>query len=98
MKTLEEKPFALIGVNTNTSEANKLKAIMDKEKLNWRSFVIQSAINATWNKPGTPMYYVLDPKGVIRFKWFGSPGAKAIDRAVEKLIEEAEGNRRDTPK
>src|SRR5262249_7740686 len=39
VKTLEEKPFALIGVNTNNSEAKKLKEVMDREKLNWRSFV-----------------------------------------------------------
>jgi hypothetical protein len=87
----------LIGVNTNTPEAKKLKGTMDKEKLNWRSFVIQGAINAKWNEPGTPMYYVIDHKGVIRYKWFGSPGERAIDRALEKLIEEAEGNGRDTP-
>ncbi len=79
-------------MNTNTSEAKKLKAIMDKEKLNWRSFVTQDTINAKWNEPGTPMYYVLDPKGGIRYKWFGSPGAKAIDAALEKLIQEAERN------
>jgi hypothetical protein len=27
---------------------------------------------------------------VIRSKWVGSPGAKAIDRALEKLIADAE--------
>src|SRR5262249_55539551 len=94
---LNEKPFALIGVNTNTSDPKKLNAIMDKENMNWRSFVIQEAINASWNKPGTPMYYVIDPHGVIRYKWFGSPGAKAIDTAVEKLMHEAKRNGRDTP-
>ena len=66
-----------------------LKEVMDKEQLNWRSFVMQDTINAKWNQPGTPMYYVLDSKGVIRYKWFGSPGAKAIDTALEKLIQEA---------
>ena len=79
-------------MNTNTSEAKKLKEIMDKEQLNWRSFVIQDTINAQWNQPGTPMYYVIDDKGVIRHKWFGSPGEKAIDTALEKLIQEAEAD------
>ena len=78
-------------MNTNTSDAKKLKEIMDKEKLNWRSFVIQDAINAQWNQPGTPMYYVIDHDGVIRHKWFGSPCEKAIDAALDKLIEEAQG-------
>jgi hypothetical protein len=70
---------------------------MDKEKLNWRSFVIQDTIKATWHEPGTPMYYVIDHKGVIRKKWFGNPGEKAIDTALEKLIKEAEGNRKNAP-
>ena len=85
-------------MNTNESDAKKLKAIVDKEQLNWRSFAAGDALNARWNNPGTPLYYVIDPKGVIRYKWFGSPGEKAIDRALEKLIEGVEGNRRDKPR
>jgi hypothetical protein len=29
---------------------------------------------------------------VIRYKWVGSPGEKAIDATLDKLIAEAEGN------
>ena len=94
---MQEKPFALIGVNTNNSEAKKLKDVMDKEQLPWRSFVAQGAINAKWNDPGTPTYYVIDPKGVIRYKWLGNPGEQALDTALEKLINEAEGSGRGTP-
>ena len=79
-------------MNTNTFEAKKLKETMVKEKLNWRSFANQAAVNAMWNEPGTPTYYVIDCKGVIRYKWFGSPGEKALDTALEKLIKEAEGD------
>ncbi len=43
-----------------------------------------------WNSPGTPVYYVIDPKGVIRYKWVGSPGEKAIDTALDRLIKETE--------
>ena len=71
---------------------------MDKEKLNWRSFVDQGAISDKWKPPGTPTFYILDPKGVIRYKWVGSPGAKAIDSALEKLIQEAEGDGKKTRK
>ena len=76
-------------MNTNNSDAKKLKEVMDKEQLNWRSFAAHGAINAKWNDPGTPMYYVIDHAGVIRYKWFGTPGEKAIDTAVETLIEKA---------
>ena len=66
---------------------------MDKEKLNWRSFAAGDTLQARWNNPGTPLYYVIDPKGVIRYKWVGNPGEKAIDAALEKLIQEAEGSK-----
>ena len=74
-------------MNANEREPAKLKEIMDKEKLNWRSFVTPDTIKDEWNNPGSPMYYVIDHKGVIRYKWFGTPGEKAIDTAVETLLE-----------
>jgi len=86
----------LIGVNVNESESKNLKERMDKEKMNWRSFAHQDAINAKWN-PSTPCYYVLDPKGVIHYKWVGAPGEKTIEAALEKLINEAEVSRKKSP-
>jgi peroxiredoxin len=76
---------------------------MDKEKLTWRSFADpgdlgQGAIASKWNLPGTPTFYVIDSNGVIRHKWVGSPGEKAIDAALERLIKEAVGNGKNTPK
>jgi hypothetical protein len=70
---------------------------MDREKLNWRSFVDQGAIADKWKPPGTPTFYILDPKGVIRYKWAGAPGARAIDTALDKLLQEAEKNGKKTP-
>jgi len=69
---------------------------MDEEKLNWRSFADhggkdgQGPISTQWNLQGTPTLFVLDHKGVIRYRWLGSPGEKKIDEAIEKLIKEAE--------
>src|ERR671930_2640781 len=96
VKKLEDKPFALIGINTNGYDAKKLKEVMDKEKLNWRSFVDArtksglGAISTKWNLVGTPTVYLLDHKGGIRHKWLGGPGEKALDAAIDKLIKEAE--------
>ena len=90
MNQLAKKPFALIGVHGLGYEPKKLKAVMDKEKLNWRSFADRGVIFSKWSARGTPSYYVIDPKGVIRYKWLGYPGAKAIDVALEKLIQEAQ--------
>jgi hypothetical protein len=69
---------------------------MTKEKLPWRSFVDRGAIADRWKPAGTPAFFIIDPRGVIRSRWAGAPGAKAIDSALEKLIQQAEGNK--TPK
>jgi hypothetical protein len=86
----------LIGVNVSGHDAKKLKKVMDKERLNWRSFADpgdlgQGGIAAKWNLAGTPTLYAIDAKGVIRHKWVGSPGEKVIDAALDKLIKEAQG-------
>ena len=70
---------------------------MDKENLNWRSFTDDGTVGAKWNA-ATPGYYILDAKGVIRYKWVGNPGAKAIDTALEKLIQEVEQDAQKGPK
>jgi len=102
---MEEKPFVLIGINTNGYKPDKLKSVMDKEKLNWRSFADHGGdarfggpISNKWNLQGTPTLFVLDHKGVIRYRWLGSPGEKKIDEALEKLLKEAEENGKKPPK
>jgi hypothetical protein len=44
----------------------------------------------------TPTCYLIDHKGVIRYKWAGPPGDKVMDAALDKLIEAAEGNGKNT--
>jgi hypothetical protein len=97
----------VIGVNVNGYDAKKLKEVMDKEKMTWRSFVDEGDIVGKWNLPGTPLFYVLDHRGVIRHKWMGSPAdyklgglpdEKVIDAAIEKLIQEAERDGKSKPK
>jgi hypothetical protein len=94
---MENKPFALIGVNTNGYTVQKLKEVMDKEKLNWRSFAEKrdgddgmGKITSTFNLQGTPTLFLMDHKGVIRYRWLGSPGEAKIDEAIHALIKEAE--------
>jgi hypothetical protein len=72
-----------------------LKDVVKKENLTWRSFADpgtagQGPIAARWNLTNTPTLYVLDPRGVIRYKWVGGPGEKAIDAALDKLMKEIE--------
>ena len=88
MTTFAEKPFALLGVNGMAADPKKLKAVMTKENLTWRTFADDGTLSATWSARSTPAYYLLDPKGVIRYKWLGYPGVKALDTALESLLAE----------
>ena len=92
---LKDKPFALIGVHIGGSNAKQLKQTMEKEKITWRSFVDPGNAGAgpiakTWNLSATPTFYLIDHKGMIRYKWAGPPGEKVMDAALGRLIKEAE--------
>jgi hypothetical protein len=94
---LKDKPFALLGVHIGGLNAMQLKEVVDKQHITWRSFVDAGNAGAgpiatKWNLSATPTLYVIDPKGVIRYKWAGAPGAKVIDAALDKLIKVAEEN------
>ena len=75
-----------------------LKEVMDKEKLNWRSFADDGRITGKWNLHGTPTLYVLDHKGVIRHKSVGSPGENVLAVALQELLKETEWDGKNTPK
>jgi hypothetical protein len=94
---LKDRPFALIGVHIGGSSAKQLKKTMEKEKLPWRSFVDAGDAGAgpiatRWNLSTTPTFYVIDHRGVIRYKWAGAPGAKVMDVALDRLIKAVEAD------
>jgi hypothetical protein len=94
VKKMQTRPFAIVGVNSDESR-ELLKEVIGKEKMTWRSWwddgSIEGGIASKWNVQGWPTLYLLDHKGVIRYKWLGSPGDDVLDEAVEKLVKEAEG-------
>jgi hypothetical protein len=90
VKNLASQPFALIGVNTD-KDKDKVKEDNEKEAITWRSFIDGSTngpISTAWHVEGFPTLYLLDHKGVIRFKWLGSPGERTIDTAILALLKE----------
>jgi hypothetical protein len=93
VQAMENKPFALHGVNSDSSKEYG-KKIVAKEKMTWRSWWdggnTEGPIASKWNIRGWPTMYLLDHHGVIRHKWLGSPGDKVLDGAIEKLVNEAE--------
>jgi hypothetical protein len=97
------KPFALVGVHIGGANAKQLKGVIEKEKLTWRSFVDAGNAGAgpiatKWNLSATPTFYVIDHKGVIRYRWAGPPGEKILDAALDRLIKAAEVDGKNPPR
>jgi hypothetical protein len=91
VKRLEDKPFALLGINSDVDK-DELKKAMEKEQITWRSFWngpegTSGPISTKWNVRSWPTIYVVDAKGVIRFK---NVRGEAMDKAVDKLLAEME--------
>lgn len=89
VKRLADKPFALIGVNSDPKD--KVKEGIAKDSITWRSFWdggdTSGPIATAWNVRGWPTIYVIDAKGVIRFK---NVRSEAMDKAVDELLAEME--------
>ena len=59
---------------------------MEKDNITWRTFADSGGITEKWGSRATPSYYLIDHAGIIRAKWTGWPGHKAIDDALEKWV------------
>ena len=89
VQRLNGKPFALIGVNTDSDLAAIRQIVKDKE-LTWRSFYDGSggAISAQYGVAGFPTVLLIDAQGIVREKYEGAPNAEKLDQAIDQLIAE----------
>jgi peroxiredoxin len=86
VERLKEQPFALIGINSDPKD--KIKDLCAKEGITWRNAVEGSTsgpIPSKWNVRAWPTIYVIDAKGVIRYK---NVRGKGMDEAVDALLKE----------
>jgi len=66
-----------------------LQSILEKQNITWRQAVLgttRGALPAKWNVQGWPTIYILDAKGVIRFR---DLRGEEMEAAVLTLIKEA---------
>ena len=88
VKRLEGKPFALIGVNSDDSR-DTVKSAIASENLTWRSFWngggTDGPISQAWSVRSWPSIWVIDAKGIVRFK---NVRGHAMDEAVDQLLKE----------
>ena len=96
VRKLADKPFALLGINSDINK-EELKKVMEKEEITWRSFWngpegTNGPISKKWNVHGWPTIYVLDHTGVIRYV---DVREKELDEAIDKLLAEIEKKEKD---
>ncbi|MBK7644329.1 MAG: hypothetical protein IPJ19_15010 [Planctomycetes bacterium] len=94
---MKNEPFALLGINSD-GDAAKVKGILEKEQITWRQAIEGSTagpLPTKWGVSSWPTIYVLDAKGVIRFK---NVRGEEMDKAVDQLIAEAKAAPAEKPK
>ena len=94
----QARPFAMLGVNFG-DHLDVLKGLRAKKDVTWRcwwdgdDFLHPGPITSRWNIKMYPTFYVLDHRGVIRFKDL-NPLDPTFGPAIEALIRAAEAGRR----
>jgi len=85
-KKYADKPFTLLGVNSDQSRS-ALKSTMEKEKITWPNIwgdsPAKNQIARAWEVTGWPTLFVLDHEGVVRHK---NLRGEALEKAIEELI------------
>jgi hypothetical protein len=84
---LKDKPFALIGINSD-GDRSVVNSILKKEGITWRQAIDGSTsgpLASKWGIQGWPTIFILDAKGVIRYKDLRD---QAMEDAVNTLLKE----------
>lgn len=86
VERLKDKPFALVSISAD-KDLKTLTDFIEKEPMPWTHWHngANGGILKDWNIKAFPTIFVLDAKGVIRFK--GTRG-KEMDKAVDTLLKE----------
>ena len=87
VQRLADKPFALIGINSD-GDRSVVNKILKEQSITWRNVIEGSTsgkIATAWNVHGWPTIYVMDASGKIRFRDLRE---KELEEAVVKLLAE----------
>lgn len=88
VERMKGKPFVLLGINCD-ADRRKAKSEMDKNGVTWRSWWDdeEGPIATGWGVFSWPTIYVIDHRGIIRFK---NVRGEKLDAVVNQLVAEAE--------
>jgi thiol-disulfide isomerase/thioredoxin len=94
VKANEKKPFVFVSVSCD-EKRETLAAFIGKTEMPWTHWWDGQGgtVAKTYEVKAFPTLYVIDHKGVIQFKSLGYD--KKLDSVVEKLVKEAEAEKKD---
>lgn len=87
VKRLKNKPFALLGINSD-GDRSVVQKILKEQGITWRQAIDGSTsgpLAQQFNVRGWPTIYILDKKGVIRYRDLRD---QEMENAVMKLLAE----------
>jgi hypothetical protein len=91
VERLKDKPFALIGINSD-GDAATVRKLLAEQGITWRNAIDVSTEGPwarAWNVSGWPTIYVLDHKGVIRHRDLRDDELETVVNALLKELEAA---------
>jgi hypothetical protein len=83
----KDRPFALVGINSDKGGSETLRKIVAEQGIKWRNAVEGSTsgpIASSWNVRGWPTLVVIDAEGVIRWKGHGGDWEKVAEEWLRK--------------
>ena len=86
VERLKDRPFTLLGINSDQSRSALQKNLVD-EKITWPNIFDgpagQGPVANTWNVHSWPTIYLIDAVGVIRAKNVSEEG---LEKEIEELL------------
>ncbi len=92
MRRLQDKPFALLGVNCD-DDPEVARDVARRERLTWPMWSDPGGggpICARWQPGHWPALFVLDHRGTVRYR---NVPPRLLDEAVGRLLRELEGEK-----
>ncbi len=87
VQRLADKPFTLLGINSDKSRS-ALQKIIAEQKITWPQIYdggTSGPIAKQWNVHAWPTVYVIDQQGIIRYR---NVRGEALEKAVTQLLDQ----------
>jgi thiol-disulfide isomerase/thioredoxin len=86
----KNEPFAIVGVNGD-SDPQAIARAVEKHQISWRSFHDKRDGAATISDAWSALYptvYVIDHKGIIRWRFTGAPDPETLAQMIDDLLKD----------